>query len=53
MLHYKAVAVSHKQKIGDIVLGLFGTVVMVYTTSLTVKSWASGSSAKSPGYCDQ
>lgn len=54
MLHYKAVARTKKQRIGDITLCVFGVVVMVYTTALTGMSWANGgSSPKPPGYCDQ
>lgn len=54
MLHYKAVAQTKSQRIRDISLCVFGVVVMVYTTILTVLSWASGGSGpKSPGYCDQ
>lgn len=51
MLHYKAVANSRRQRIADVSLCVFGFVVMVYTTALTVKSWANGSGSKTPGYC--
>lgn len=53
MLHFKAVASSRKQRIADVTLCVFGCVGMVYTTALTIKSWANGSSSKSPGYCDE
>ena len=53
MLHFKAIAKSKKQRIADVMLCVFGLVVMVYTTSLTVKSWANGSSSKPRGYCDE
>ena len=53
MLHLKAIANSKKQRIADVILCVFGLVVMVYTTALTVKSWANGSSSKPQGYCDE
>ena len=53
MLHYRAVARTNTQKLSDIILGTFGAVVMVYTTALTVQSWVRGSTATSPGYCDE
>lgn len=37
MLHYKAVAKTRTEKIGDIVLGVFGMAAMMYTTALTIK----------------
>lgn len=52
MLHFKAVADSKTKRTADVTLCVFGCVVMVYTTVLTVKSWASGSS-KPRGYCDE
>jgi proton-coupled amino acid transporter len=54
MLHYKAVAKTRFRKTADVVLCIFGFVVMVYTTSLTVVSWASGSEDPGlPSYCDK
>ena len=53
MLHFKAVANSQKQRIIDIALPVFGFVVMVYTTALTIKSWVSGSNSRPRGYCDE
>ena len=53
MLHLKAIANSKKQRIADVTLCVFGLVVMVYTTALTVQNWANGSSSKPPGYCDE
>lgn len=54
MLHYKAIARTRFRKGADIVLGVFGAVVMTYTTSLTVSSWARGSSEPAlPSYCDK
>lgn len=53
LLHFKAVATSKKQRIADVTVCVLGCVVMVYTTVLTVMSWANGSSSKPPGYCDE
>lgn len=53
LLHLKAVAQTRRQRVGDVVLCVFGAVVMIYTTALTVMSWAGGSSVKEPGYCDR
>ena len=52
MLHYKAISKTRAQRIADVVLIILGIVGMVYTTTLTVKSWVSGSTPKPPGYCD-
>jgi proton-coupled amino acid transporter len=53
MLHFKAVAKTRFRKACDILLCIFGAVVMVYTTSLTVISWAEGTDAPPlPKYCD-
>ncbi|KAG1726718.1 amino acid transporter [Suillus paluster] len=40
MLHYKAVAKTRTEKIGDIVLGVAGMAAMIYTTALTVQLMA-------------
>ncbi|EFQ27874.1 transmembrane amino acid transporter [Colletotrichum graminicola] len=54
LLHYKAVAKNKLWKISDIVLCVFGLIAMAYTTTLTVYSWAGGSSEPSPpAYCDR
>jgi len=54
MLHYKAVAKTRFRKICDILLCIFGFIVMAYTTSLTVISWASGIEEPGlPSYCDK
>jgi proton-coupled amino acid transporter len=37
MLHYKAVAKTRTEKLGDIFLGVFGMAAMMYTTVLTIK----------------
>ncbi|KAL6716445.1 hypothetical protein ACLMJK_006012 [Lecanora helva] len=53
MLHYRAVARTTVQKVGDFTLGIFGAVVMMYTTVLTIQSWVRDSGARPPGYCDE
>jgi proton-coupled amino acid transporter len=54
MLHFKGVAKTRFRKAADILLGIFGLVVMVYTTSLTVMSWANGGGEPGlPSYCDK
>ena len=53
LLHYKGVAKNRLWKISDIALCIFGLVAMVYTTSLTIASWASGPEGGGHvGYCD-
>ncbi|KAM0523292.1 hypothetical protein ACHAPE_001787 [Trichoderma viride] len=52
LLHYKGVARNKYWKYSDIALCIFGLIAMVYTTSLTVMSWAN-SEPKLPGYCDR
>lgn len=39
MLHYKAVAKTPTEKLGDILLGIFGMAAMVYTTAQTIRVW--------------
>ena len=53
ILHLKAVAQSRTQKVVDIGLCLFGFFGMVYTTTLTIQSWANRSGGEAPGYCDE
>jgi proton-coupled amino acid transporter len=54
MLHYKGVAKTRFRKAADVLLCIFGLVVMAYTTSLTVISWAKGDEAPGlPSYCDK
>ncbi|KAL8854191.1 MAG: hypothetical protein Q9221_000905 [Calogaya cf. arnoldii] len=53
LLHLKAVAQTRRQQVIDVCLCVFGFVVMVYTTTLTVRDWASGSAPKQRGYCDR
>lgn len=53
MLHYKAVSKTRFRKTCDVLLCIFGAVVMVYTTALTIIGWAGGSDEPPiPKYCD-
>ncbi|KAI1964998.1 hypothetical protein LOZ58_001691 [Ophidiomyces ophidiicola] len=53
LLHWKAIATTRFQRWSDIMLAVFGTIVCVYTTTLTITNWAAGSSdPRTPGYCD-
>lgn len=51
-MHYKAVSNTTWKKVADLLLCVFGVVVMGYTTALTVISWTQGQETKPPGYCD-
>lgn len=54
MLHMRGVARTTLFKICDILLCIFGFIVMAYTTSLTLASWASGDQEPGlPSYCDK
>ncbi|CAG8957042.1 hypothetical protein HYFRA_00012523 [Hymenoscyphus fraxineus] len=54
MLHMRGVAKNNFRKGCDVLLCVFGFVVMAYTTALTLKSWAGGDSAPQlPSYCDK
>jgi proton-coupled amino acid transporter len=54
MLHFKGVAKTKFRKIADVLLCIFGLTVMVYTTALTVMSWAKGGGEPGlPSYCDK
>ena len=53
MLHYRAVAATRFRKMCDIVLCIFGAIVMVYTTAMTIINWAGSSDALPvPKFCD-
>ncbi|EEP79901.1 conserved hypothetical protein [Uncinocarpus reesii 1704] len=53
LLHLKAVATTRFRRWSDIGLAVFGTIVCVYTTVLTVRNWATGTTDPGkPGYCD-
>ncbi|KZF24740.1 hypothetical protein L228DRAFT_208893 [Xylona heveae TC161] len=51
LLHVRAVARTRFQRISDYAILVFGLVVMIYTTVLTLKSWAGGPAKEAPGYC--
>ena len=53
MLHYRAISKTTLARVADVLLIIFGCIAMVYTTTLTVKSWVGGSSPKPPVYCDE
>jgi proton-coupled amino acid transporter len=54
MLHFKGVAKTRFRKTCDVLLCIFGLIVMVYTTALTVMSWARGNQDPGlPSYCDK
>ncbi|KAL8280932.1 hypothetical protein RQP46_006611 [Phenoliferia psychrophenolica] len=50
LLHYKACAVTRKQKIADIALLIFGVVAAIYTTSQTVILLSSGEASAPPTF---
>lgn len=52
LLHLKAVSQSKWRIAADIILSLFGIMVMVYTTALTIMSWFDSTRPNLPGYCD-
>jgi proton-coupled amino acid transporter len=53
LMHYRAVATRPWQRVTDILLVILGFIAMAYTTGITAMSWASGTEAKPPGYCDR
>ncbi|TVY80798.1 Vacuolar amino acid transporter [Lachnellula suecica] len=54
MLHMRGVAKTTFRKTCDVLLCIFGFIVMAYTTSLTLASWASGDREPGlPSYCDK
>ncbi|RDL41215.1 Transmembrane amino acid transporter [Venustampulla echinocandica] len=54
MLHMRSVAKTNFRKAADVLLCVFGFIVMGYTTSLTLASWASGDQEPGlPSYCDK
>jgi solute carrier family 36 (proton-coupled amino acid transporter) len=52
MMHYRVVSAKLWERALNLFLVVFGIVMMVYTTTLTVERWIDGGRAKSPGYCD-
>lgn len=54
MLHFKSVAKTRFRKAADVLLCIFGFIVMVYTTTLTIMSWVGGNAEPNlPSYCDK
>lgn len=53
MLHFRGVAKSRFRKGADVLLCIFGLVVMVYTTGQTVLSWGSETGKPALSYCDK
>lgn len=53
MLHMRGVAKTSFRKACDVILCIFGLVVMAYTTALTLKSWAGAAEPGLPSYCDK
>lgn len=54
MLHMRGIAKNTFRKTCDVLLCIFGLVVMVYTTLLTLKSWAAADPEPGlPSYCDK
>ncbi|KAK3670113.1 hypothetical protein LTR78_010053 [Recurvomyces mirabilis] len=53
LMHYRVVSTRTWQKVVNVFLVIFGFAIMAYTTTLTAVSWAHGSQAKPPGYCDE
>lgn len=51
-MHYRAVATKKWQRVADILLVIFGFIMMSYTTALTIVAWVNGQKDSSPGYCD-
>ncbi|EGO25072.1 amino acid transporter [Serpula lacrymans var. lacrymans S7.9] len=52
MLHYRACARTRREKIADIVLGVFGVIAAVYTTYQTLKLMAEPAPGTKPGKCE-
>ena len=52
LLHYRAVSRTTFRKVADILLVCFGMFVMIYTTALTLMSWANSKPKDDLGYCD-
>jgi solute carrier family 36 (proton-coupled amino acid transporter) len=52
LLHLKAVAKTHWQRIADYAVCAFGVVGCIYTTVLSINLWVGGSTPNAPGYCD-
>ena len=53
MLHFRGVAKTRLRKVGDVLLCVFGLIVMAYTTALTIISWTKAGEPGLPSYCDK
>ncbi|KAE8452440.1 hypothetical protein EG329_000342 [Mollisiaceae sp. DMI_Dod_QoI] len=53
LLHFKGVAKSRFRKACDVLLCVFGLVVMVYTTGQTIVSWGTNTGKPALSYCDK
>ncbi|KAF8862858.1 hypothetical protein BDZ45DRAFT_702713 [Acephala macrosclerotiorum] len=53
MLHFQGVAKGRFRKACDVLLCVFGLVVMVYTTGQTIVSWGRSTSKPALSYCDK
>ncbi|KAF2168812.1 hypothetical protein M409DRAFT_20829 [Zasmidium cellare ATCC 36951] len=52
LMHYRVVATRTWQRVVDVLLVIFGFLIMSYTTALTIIAWVDGQKDSSPGYCD-
>ncbi|KAF2765189.1 hypothetical protein EJ03DRAFT_355128 [Teratosphaeria nubilosa] len=52
LMHYRAVADRPWQRITDLMLVVFGFVIMAYTTALTIINWVGGGQEEMPGQVD-
>ncbi|EMC91284.1 hypothetical protein BAUCODRAFT_117635 [Baudoinia panamericana UAMH 10762] len=52
MMHYRVSATRLWERITDVLLVIFGFVLMAYTTGMTIQHWVHGERSKPPGYCD-
>ncbi|KAF9354358.1 neutral amino acid transporter [Mortierella sp. AD094] len=48
LFHYKACAKTTKDKVLDILLGLFGVAVMIFTMYITIRSWVVVAAPEAP-----
>ncbi|KAF2757056.1 amino acid transporter-like protein [Pseudovirgaria hyperparasitica] len=52
LLHLKAIAQAPWRRVSDVLIVIFGFLVMAYTTALTVAGWVNSGEAKAPTYCE-
>ncbi|KAF9429543.1 neutral amino acid transporter [Entomortierella beljakovae] len=48
MFHYKACAKTLKAKVFDVILGIFGFAVMIFTLYITIRSWVDAAAPDAP-----